>query len=288
MRPLPKLLLTTAAAAAALAPTAAADTPLVDAPGAKALAGAGGWLVWSAPTPEGQFRLTVRAPDGTVSQPAIPAFTRPVPVGVGSNTQYGSAKRVVAVYPRDGDVRVLDLERGTDRRYDQVSSRATETLAAINNGQVVTVRSTGEGKGLYVRSNAGRTRRLTSTVPSQVAMAYSRVATVEGTGADQRVVIRRLSGRGRPMVVRKGLTGVSSLWLTRYRAGFATTTAQGTRLVATRRFAGSGGPYTLTTLTDPWTSTSALSGIVTNGSEPTTFLDDGGVKRFSPIPFHGR
>jgi hypothetical protein len=131
--------------------------------------------------------------------------------------------------------------------------------------------------------------RLTATVPSELAMAYSRVATIEGTGSARQVVIRRLSGRGRALVAAKGLVAPSSLWLTRYRAGWATSNPQvGTRLYATRRFAGSGGPFTLQVVRAAWTSPSALSGItVHRGGEPGTYLDAEGVKAFAPRPFHG-
>ncbi len=76
-----------------------------------------------------------------------------------------------------------------------------------------------------------------------------------------------------------------SLWLTRYRAGYATSNP--TRLYATRRFAGSGGPFTLTVTRADWTSTSALHGIAVADGEPAYYLDNEGVKRFAPRPFHG-
>jgi hypothetical protein len=121
-------------------------------------------------------------------------------------------------------------------------------------------------------------------------MSTAGVATIEGTGAARKVVIRRLSGRGRALVAARRVPTASSLWLTRYRAGWATSDPQsGTRLFGTRRFAGSGGPFTLTVRRDAWTSASPLYGIANEGhAEPGFYLDDEGVKRFGePRPFHG-
>ena len=119
-------------------------------------------------------------------------------------------------------------------------------------------------------------------------MAPSRVASIEGTGSGRKVVIRRLSGRGRPMVAGRGVVRPNSLWLTRYRAGWATSNPQvGSRLFATRRFAGSGGPYTLSVRRGTWSSQSALHGIAVERGEPSLYLDDEGIKRFAPVPFHG-
>jgi hypothetical protein len=36
-----------------------------------------------------------------------------------------------------------------------------------------------------------------------------------------------------------------------------------------------------------WTSTSALHGIAVADGEPAYYLDNEGVKRFAPRPFHG-
>lgn len=281
MRTFTKTLLTAVALSVAVVPSASADSVVADAPGARALAGAGGWLAWSSPTPDGRWRLTLRAPDGTVSQPSVDAFAAPVATQLGTNAQYGVSRRLVAVYTRAGDVYELDLAAGTEKKLARLAPRHDARLAAVNLGQYVVVRKT----GIYAVSRSGKSRRLTRTVPSSIAMAQSRVASLE----HGKVVIRRLSGRGRPMVAGKHLTGASSLWLTRYRAGWATSgTKAGTRLYGTRRFAGSGGPFTLTVVRDSWTSSSALFGIVTDRSEPGYYLDDQGVKRFDPTPFHGR
>jgi hypothetical protein len=118
-------------------------------------------------------------------------------------------------------------------------------------------------------------------------MAYSRVATVEGTGSARRVVIRASAGAA-ARSWRQGLVAPNSLWLTRYRAGWATSNPQvGTRLYATKRFAGSGGPFTLQVVRDAWTSPSALSGIAVERRNPALYLDAEGVKSFRPQPFHG-
>ena len=280
MRTFTKTLVATAALTAAIAPSASANTVVADAPGARALAGAGGWLAWSDPTPDGRWQLTLRSPTGTLSRP-VAASGAPIVAALGTNAQYGASRRLVVVYTRAGDVYELDAEAGTEKKLSRLAPHHDARLAAVNLGQYVVVRKT----GMYAVSRSGNSRRLTRTVPSQIAMAQSRAASIE----HGKVVIRRLSGRGRPMVAGKNLSSASSPWLTRYRAGWATSsTKAGTQLYATRRFAGSGGPFTLTVVRDAFTSRSPLFGIVTDRGEPGFYLDDQGVKRFDPTPFHGR
>lgn len=281
MRHVTVLLTITCALLAAAVPVAHADSLLVDAPGARNLAGGGGYLAWSAPA-AGRWQLTIRRPDGTVFVPKIATFSRPAQPSLGSSGPIGPNRPLVAVYARGGDVFELELKSGTERRLSRLSTSANETLAAINLGQYVVAR---QGRGLYSVSREGRTRRLTRSVPSSVAMAQSRVASIEGSGSSRRVVVRRLSGKGRALVVGDRVTRAGSLWLTRYRAGYAT--SRPTQLYATRRFAGSGGPFTLSVVRDDWTSDSALYGIAVADGEPAYYLDADGVKRFAPRPFHG-
>jgi len=286
MRSLTKTLITSAALGAALAPAASADELVSAAPGARHLTGAGGYLAWSSPTPDGDWRLTLRAPDGTVSQPGVAAFDQAPRPAIGSVLD-GASKRLVAVYVRDGDPFELDLASGAERRLDRLSTAAEETHVAVNYGRYVVARR-GSRAGLFAYGRTGGAVRLSAAVPSEVAMAYSRVATIEGTGSTRRVVIRRLSGKGRALVAGRGLVAPNSLWLTRYRAGWATSNPQvGTRLYATKRFAGSGGPFTLRVVRAAWTSPSALSGIAVDRGEPAVYLDAEGVKAFAPRPFHG-
>ena len=140
MRPLSTTLITTAALGAALAPAASADTLVAEAPGARNLVSGGGYLAWSAPSADG-WRLTVRAPDGTVSQPAVAPFAQPPQPGIGTTDQFGPSRRLVAVYTRNGDVYELDLRTGTEtgtpacrpprpRRSSPSTSASTSSLAA--------------------------------------------------------------------------------------------------------------------------------------------------------------
>ena len=105
------------------------------------------------PTADGHWRLAIRAPAGTVSQPNIPAFDRPAQPSIGSNAIYGPQRKLVAVYARAGDVYELDLKTGTESKLTKLSSGGKETLAAINLGQYVVAR---QGKGLFVVSRSGR------------------------------------------------------------------------------------------------------------------------------------
>src|SRR4051794_32984032 len=104
MRLLTKVLLATAAVAAAPAPAASADTLLTPAPGARNLTGGGGYLAWAAPSAGGRWRLTIRTPGGEVSQPAIADFATPPRVGIGSTSFGIVGRRTVALYERAGDI----------------------------------------------------------------------------------------------------------------------------------------------------------------------------------------
>ena len=140
MRTFNKLILTTVALAATLTPVAHADSLVTSAPGARNLVGAGGYLAWSVPTADGHWRLAIRTPAGTVSQPNIPAFDRPAQPSIGSNAIYGPQRKLVAVYARAGDVYELDLKTGAESKLTKLSSGGKETLAAINLGQYVVAR----------------------------------------------------------------------------------------------------------------------------------------------------
>src|SRR3954451_8371635 len=77
-------LLTVALAPAAMAQT----TPYATAPAISGVAAAGGWTAWSAQGPAG-WQLTLRAPDGTITTPAVAA--RKIPFDAALGTGAGGA-----------------------------------------------------------------------------------------------------------------------------------------------------------------------------------------------------
>jgi len=79
----------------------------------------------------------------------------------------------------------------------------------------------------------------TATSISRMAFTYS---TAKGFG----VQIHQASGKGRPLVAASGPdTAPISPQITRYRAGWLIVGDDATHVFTTRRFAGSGGPFTL-------------------------------------------
>lgn len=231
-----------AAAGALLVPAAAqADATLPGTAGAAEVAGLSGYAVWSQPDGDA-FRLVVRKPDGTTSTPAVGAFATPPVVHLGTNALTG-AKRLVAVYSRtgadgDADGVSLDLATGKETPIPGFASRTyDETQVAVSGGSYVVVRRGGPKAGLVYRgSRAGSpVRRLTTTVPREIAWGGGRVWTLERRDGKLRLVVRRPSGEGRALT-RAVPADASSLNATRYRAVFL---AEGTAF-ATNRIGGSG------------------------------------------------
>lgn len=229
--------LATAAALAVAAP-ASADTLLTPAPaGSSNLAFGGGWLAWS--QPEGDaHRLVLRAPDGTVTTPAVPAFDAPVDPAIGTAFTKDFKKVLHVVYERDGDIRRLDLTTGRESAFPGASSKAyRETAPSLNEGTLAFARRGGAHDGVHVLSSRrGTIRRISATVAREVATNGTRVAYTVSSGL--RIV--RVSGEGRALRVAGG--GLRSIVLTRYQAAWI---AGDGRLQRTDRFAGSGGPHAL-------------------------------------------
>src|SRR5688500_13127870 len=100
MRPRILMLAITAAVLGVLAPAASADTLVQAAPGARNLAAGGGWLPWASPATNGRWRLTLRAPDGTVSTPAIADFGAAPDPSIGSDAFGIGNRRLLVLYSR--------------------------------------------------------------------------------------------------------------------------------------------------------------------------------------------
>jgi hypothetical protein len=268
----------TAAALAALtlaaaAPAHAADTLVAAAPGAKNLASGGGYLAWAAPAPGGGHVLTVRAPDGTITTPDVPRFRRAPDPAIGSDRFGADGRRLLAVYARDGDLFALDLRTFAEERVAGASTRAYEESAPdLEFGRMTFVRRGGRDNGVFYRDGEGRLRRLTRAVPRETSMSASRVAYTSG----RNLVIRRLSGRGRPSIVPTP-SPAFSLVLTRYTLTWA---VRGGRLFQTPRFGGSSEVERVSSRREATrTFPASTDSFAFSGSFVRFVLDAEGVKR---------
>lgn len=289
-RPFTSILIVAAAVLARAAP-ALADAPVQAAPGARNLAAGGGYLAWAAPTDAGRWKLTVRAPDGTVTTPAIPSFGAPPDTSIGSDRAAFAGRRLLAVYARcagssatDGcDGYALNLRTGQEERIAALSTHTySETSPQLAIGNLTAVRRGGPRPGIY--SFAKRApRRLTPDAPVEIAASATRVVSIERAhGTTYWVVLRRRSGKGAAITLEKGLKVMPrSLVITRYRAGWLV----GNRVFQTTRFAGSGGPYSSRTQEANRALPASVDSITTDESTITRYLDDEGIKAVGPPLF---
>jgi hypothetical protein len=221
-----------AACLAAAAP-ACADELETPAPRATDLAAGGGWQAWAAPTPEGRWRLTIRAPGGAVSQPAIADFGFPPNPSIGSDRLTGG--RLLVVYSRcEGrssrigcDVHAFDLRAGAEERVGAASTRAaSETAPSLARGVLAFVRR-GEGvsgKGVYA-VNTGRRgavpRRISPQIARETATNGSRVAYAYRSSRGGGLAVRLASGEGGVLTLAARREQVPrSIVLSRYRASW--------------------------------------------------------------------
>lgn len=262
-----------AAAALALPAAASADTLVTSAPGAQNLASGGGYLAWSAPASDGGFQLAVRAPDGTVSVPDVAKSQTALDPAIGSGGR-SLDRHLVVVYSRDGDIYQYDLVTGVEGKVGGASSPSyKETSPSITYGTVSFVRTGGKNNGIFVRSTKG-TRKISSYRPSELAFNGTRVAYPHG----EKVIVRRVSGEGRPSTIRaKG--GAFSLILTRYSVTFLT---EGGHAFQSPRFGGSSRVDRVDTAREANEQLPASTNSIANGrSFVSYYADDEGVKRLS-------
>jgi hypothetical protein len=279
------------------APAASADDLVTAAPGARNLTANGGYLVWAQPAPAGRWRLTVRAPNGTVSTPAIADFGAPPAAQIGSTGFAIAGRRLLAVYSRcqgasataGCDVYAYDLRAGTEERIAALASRTySETAPSLELGRFAFVRRGGGPRpGLYVHTlgSGSSPRRLTTRLARETATNGSRVAFTYNSSRGGGVAVRRLSGEGEVLVPvsRQPTVPVSPL-LTRYNAAWLLPAG---RVQATDRFAGSGGPFELRVRNanralPPTTNSIALRNDRTSAPY---YLDAEGVKAAAPALF---
>ena len=279
MRPLLTSLLA-AAAVAAVPAAASADSLITAAPRGENLTSGGGYLVWAAPAEGGGWDLVVRGPDGTVTAPAIPNFRTAPDPAIGSDSTDVRERRLLAVYSRDGDVFALNLATGAEERVAGASTSAYEEYAPnVSFGRFAFVRRGGRDNGVFTLRD-GRLRKVTSARPRELGFNGSRVAYPSG----RNVVIRRVSGGGRPSIVRTP-SPAFSIVLTRYTA---TWLVRGGHVLRTPRFGGSSDVDRVTSARSASRRLPAsTNSIADRRGLPGYALDAEGVKRIDPPLFRG-
>ena len=263
------------AAALALPAVASADTLVTPAQGAQHLTSGGGWLAWSAAAPEGGYELTLRAPDGSVSVPEIPRSETPLDPAIGSGARVPAESRpLVVVYARGGDIYSYDLRARTESKVAGASSSAyNEASPGIQYGRLTFVRTGGSNNGIFLRAN-GRTRKVSSFRPSELAFNGSRVAYPDG----RKLIIRNVSGRGRPSTVRHE-SRPHDLAMSRYSVTFV---GPDGKVFQTPRFGGSSGIQRVSTAREANEELSpTVNSVAHSGSFIRWYLDAEGLKRIS-------
>jgi hypothetical protein len=276
MRSLTSLAVAGAASLAVAAP-ASADTLLTPAPDARNVAYGGGYAAWAAPEGDG-FKLVVRAPDGTVSTPNLPAFSEAPDPTIGSTGFAIANRRLLLLFARedatgDSDIHFYDLRAGGSEQslVGLSSSRYDETAASMQFGRYAVVRSGGPVNGVVTGSLGRRgVRRISRSIATETASNGSRVGYVTSRG----IFVERASGRGRAL--RIGVPGARSLTMTRYQAAWLTS---GGKLQLTQRFAGSGGPFDLVVRDAP-RQPAGITGVAAGASfNDILYTDAEGVKK---------
>jgi hypothetical protein len=286
-----------AALLASAAAAAGADTLVTAAPGARNLTANGGYVVWAAPADGGRWRLTVRAPDGTVTAPAIADFGAPPRAQIGSTGFAVAGRRLLAVYSRcEGasaiagcDVYGYDLRAGTEERIAKLSSRTySETAPSLELGRLAFVRRGGgpkPGVYYYALGSTAAPRRLSPTLARETANNGTRVAYTYNSSRGGGLAVRQLSGHGSALVPASRQPAVPrSPLLTRYNAAWL---LQDGHVQATERFAGSGGPFELRVVEAKRALPASTDSLGLNNDRTSApyYLDAAGVELTAPPIF---
>ena len=190
-----------------------------------------------------------------MTTPAIADFGAPPRPQIGSTQFAAAGRRLLAVYSRcqgasaiaGCDVYAYDLAAGTEQKIAKLASKTySETAPSIELGRLAFVRRGGGPKpGVYywALGSSSAPKRLTSTLARETATNSTRVAYTYNSSRGGGLAVRLLSGHGGVLVpVSRQPAVPRSPLLTRYNAAWL---LQGGQMQATRRFAGSGGPFTL-------------------------------------------
>jgi hypothetical protein len=269
--------------AIALPAAASADTLLTATPkGSQNLTSGGGYQAWAQPNDPVRggagFKLVVRAPDGTVSDLDLPPFESPPEPKIGSDQQAAS-RNLLLVYSRNGDIYSYNLKGGFEKKVTEISSSAIETDPSINYGRYVFVRENGNAPGIYQWTAQGGVRRVSKTIPRELAYNGSRIAYPKGN----RIFVQRTSGRGETFTVRTTAMP-ESLVLSRYRLSWLA----GDDVYKTKRFGGSGTEVPAAG-TDKGSRPVVANSIAEGQGDRIQYALDGeGLKRLNPLPFGSR
>ena len=269
-----------AVALGAVPAAASADTLLVPTPqGSQNLQANGGYMTWAQPNqPAGSgWRIVVRAPDGSVSKPDIPVSEDVPQPTIGTDTAF--PRNLLLVYARRGDVYTYDLRRRVERKLRAISSSATEATPTMTYGRVQFVRRDGRRPGIYTWTARSGLRRVATATPRELASNGSRIAYPTGNT----IVVRRVSGDGRPFLVRAG-GRPESILLSRYRASWIV----GDEAYKTGRFGGSGPAVPGSVDRGGRAIPGVISIAFGRGDRVRYALDAEGVKELSPTPFGSR
>ena len=269
-----------AVALGAVPAAASADTLLVPTPqGSQNLQANGGYMTWAQPNqPAGSgWRIVVRAPDGSVSKPDIPVSEDVPQPTIGTDTAF--PRNLLLVYARRGDVYTYDLRRRVERKLRAISSSATEATPTMTYGRVQFVRRDGRRPGIYTWTARSGLRRVVTATPRELASNGSRIAYPTGNT----IVVRRVSGDGRPFLVRAG-GRPESILLSRYRASWIV----GDEAYKTGRFGGSGPAVPGSVDRGGRAIPGVVSIALGRGDRVRYALDAEGVKELSPTPFGSR
>jgi hypothetical protein len=258
-----------AAGALALPAAAQADTLVHSVTGATNLASGGGWLAWSAPAPDGGFQLQLRAPDGTVSVPAVGKFSAAPSPAIGSDQFGADGRKLNVLYERDGDIYAYDLNAKTEAKVKGASAPGVrESQPGISFGRVVFVKS----GGVYSLSK-GKATRIAKAKPAQLAYNGSRIAYPTAS----RLVLHRVSSRGADSFARA--SSVKDVVLTRYSLTYLTS---GGKVFQTNRFGGSGDVHEIQGVKKGSATLSpTANSIAFQGSFLRWYLDDAGLQKVS-------
>ena len=182
-----------------------------------------------------------------------------------------------------------DLAAGTEQKIAQLATKSySETAPSIELGRLAFVRRGGGPRpGLYYWSlgSSSAPKRLSTVLARETATNSTRVAYTYNSSRGGGLAVRQLSGHGSVLVpVARQPAVPRSPLLTRYNAAWL---LKDGHAQATRRFAGSGGPFELTVVDANRAlppSTDSI-GLQNDRTSAPFYLDSEGVKLAAPPIF---
>ena len=182
-----------------------------------------------------------------------------------------------------------NLAAGTEQKIPQLATKSySETAPSIELGRLAFVRrGSGPRPGLYYWSlgSSSAPKRLSTVLARETATNSTRVAYTYNSSRGGGLAVRQLSGHGSVLVpVARQPAVPRSPLLTRYNAAWL---LQDGHPQATRRFAGSGGPFELTVVDANRAlppSTDSI-GLQNDRTSAPFYLDAEGVKLAAPPIF---